>query len=46
MVYNKPNLNLDKLVELDKSTTIHIKNIIAVLTDKYIKLQEGKIPFL
>ena len=28
IVYNEPNLNLDKLVELDKSTTIHIKNII------------------
>ena len=25
IVYNEPNLNLDKLVELDKSTTIHIK---------------------
>ena len=25
IVYNKPNLNLDKLLELDKSTTIHIK---------------------
>ena len=26
IVCNDPNLNLDKLVELDKSTTIHIKN--------------------
>ena len=36
IVYNKPNLNLDKLHKLDKSTTIHIK---------YIKLHERKIPF-
>ena len=35
MVYNEPNLNLDKLVELDKSTTIHIKNIITLLTEVY-----------
>ena len=33
IVYNEPNLNLDKLVELDKSTTIHIKNIITLLTE-------------
>ena len=33
MVYNESNLNLDKLVELDKSTTIHIKNIITLLTE-------------
>ena len=33
IVYNKPNLSLDKLVELDKSTTIHVKNIITLLTD-------------
>ena len=26
IVYNEPNLNLDKLVEPDKSTAIHIKN--------------------
>ena len=45
IVYNEPNLNLDKLVELDKSTTIHIKNIITLLTEVY-KLQEGKIAFL
>ena len=32
IVYNEPNLNLDKLFELDKSTTIHIKNIITLLT--------------
>ena len=35
IVYNEPNLNLDKLVELDKSTTIHIKNIITLLTEVY-----------
>ena len=33
IVYNEPNLNLDKLVELDKSTTILIKNIITLLTE-------------
>ena len=35
IVYNEPNLNLDKLVELDKITTIHIKNIITLLTEVY-----------
>ena len=35
VVYNKPNLNLDKLVELDKSVNIHIKNIITLLTEVY-----------
>ena len=35
IVYSKPNLNLDKLVELDKSTTIHIKTIITLLTEVY-----------
>ena len=35
IVYNKPNLNLDELVELDKSTTIHIRNIITLLTEVY-----------
>ena len=33
--YNKPNLNLGKLVELDKSTTIHIKNVITLVTEVY-----------
>ena len=33
IVYNEPNLNLYKLVELDKSTTIHIKNIMTLLTE-------------
>ena len=32
-VYNEPNLNLDKPVELDKVTTIHIKNIITLPTE-------------
>ena len=35
LVYNEPKLNLEKLVELDKSTTIHIKNIITLLTKVY-----------
>ena len=35
IVYNEPNLNLEKLVELDKSTTIHIKNILTLLTEVY-----------
>ena len=42
-VYNEPNLNLDKLVELDKSTTIHIKNIITLLTEVY-KTTRGENP--
>ena len=33
--YNEPNLNLDELVELDKSATIHIKDIITLLTEVY-----------
>ena len=41
-VYNEPNLNLDKLVELDKSTTIHIKNI-SLLTEVY-KTTRGENP--
>ena len=35
IVYNEPNLNPDKLVELGNSTTIHIKNIITLLTEVY-----------
>ena len=35
IVYNELKLNLDKLVELDKSTTIHIENIITLLTEVY-----------
>ena len=35
IVHNEPNLNLDKLVELDKSTTVHIKNRITLLTEVY-----------
>ena len=45
IVYNEPILTLDKLVELDKSTTIHIKNIITLLTEKY-KTTRGKVSFL
>ena len=44
-VYNEPNLNLDKLFELDNYTTIHIKNIITLLTEVY-KTTRGKIPSL
>ena len=43
IVYNKQNLNLDKLVELDKSTTIHIKNIKTLLTEVY-KTTRGENP--
>ena len=43
MVYNKPNLNLDKLFKLDKSTTIQIKNIITLLIEVY-KTTRGKNP--
>ena len=43
VVYNEPNLNLDKLVELDKTATIHIKNIITLLTEVY-KITSGENP--
>ena len=43
IVYNEPNLNLGKLVELDKSTTIHIKNITTLLSEVY-KTTRGKNP--
>ena len=43
IAYNEPNLNLDKLVELDKSTTIHIKNILTLLTEVY-KTTRGENP--
>ena len=42
-VYNEPNLNLDKPVELDKGTTIHIKNIITLPTEVY-KTTRGENP--
>ena len=32
IVHNEPNLNLDKVVELDESASIHIKNIINSVT--------------
>ena len=35
IVHNKRNLNLEKLVEPDKSATIHIKNIITLLAEIY-----------
>ena len=43
IVFNEPNLNLDKLVVLDKNTTIYIKNIINLLTKAY-KTTRGKNP--
>ena len=43
IVYNEPNLNPDKLVELDKSTTNHIKNIITLLTEVY-EITRGENP--
>ena len=35
IAYNEPNLNLDKLLELDNSTTIHIKKITTLLAEVY-----------
>ena len=46
MVYNEPNLNLDKLVELGKSTTIHIKNMITLLTEVYKTTREENPIFM
>ena len=46
IVYNEPNLNLDKLVELDKSTTIHIKNMITLLTEVYKTRNEENLIFM
>ena len=43
IVYSGLNLNLDKLVELDKSTAIHIKNIITLLTE-VCKTRRGENP--
>ena len=43
IVYNEPSLNLDKVVELDQSTTIHMKNIITLLTEVY-KTTRGENP--
>ena len=43
ILFNEPNLNLDKLVVLDKNTTIYIKNIINLLTKAY-KTTRGKNP--
>ena len=42
-MYNEPNSNLDKLVELDKNTAIHIKNIITLLTEVY-QTTRGETP--
>ena len=42
-VYNEPNLNLDKLGELDKCAKIHIKNTITLLTEVY-KTTRGENP--
>ena len=43
IIYNEPNLNLDKLIELGKSTTIHIKIIITLITEVY-KTTRGENP--
>ena len=43
IAYNVANLYLDKLVELDDTTTIHIKNIITLLTEVY-KATSGESP--
>ena len=45
MGYNGPNLNLDKPAELEKSTTIHIRNIITLLTEVN-KTTRGKNPIV
>ena len=42
IVYNE-SLNIDKLVELDKSATVHIKNIITLPTKVY-KTTRGENP--
>ena len=46
ILHNKPNLNLDKLGELDKSTIIHIKNIITLLTEVYKTTRGGNTIFM
>ena len=43
IICNEPNINLNKLAELNKSTTIHIKNIITLLTEVY-KTARGENP--
>ena len=43
IIYNEPNLNLDKLIKLGKSTTIHIKIIITLITEVY-KTTRGENP--
>ena len=35
VVFNDPTLYLNELVELDKSTTVHTKNIISLLTEVF-----------
>ena len=43
LIYNELNLNLDKLAEPDKSTNIHIKNVITLLTELH-KTTRGEYP--
>ena len=43
IICNEPNINLNKLAELNKSTTIHIKNIVTLLTEVY-KTARGENP--
>ena len=35
VVFNDPTLYLNELVELDKSTTVHTKSIISLLTEVF-----------
>ena len=44
MGYNGPNLNLDKPAELEKSTTIHIRNI--TLLTEVNRTTRGKNPIV
>ena len=46
IVYNELNLNLDKPVELDKKTKIHIKNIITLLTEACKTTREENTIFM
>lgn len=42
-LYNEPNLNLDELVELGKSTAIHARNIVTLLIEMF-KTTREEIP--
>ena len=43
IVCNEPNLNIDKLVELDKSITIHIKNITTLFYEQNVHPKKSNI---